>query len=255
MRIEIARSFVLHSTNGRATLSSVSDQLLEPRQEDRRRRADGERTREAILDAATRLATVEGLNGLSIGRLAEHLGMSKSGLFAHFGSKQELQLATIDAAVRIFQAAVIAPARAAAPGIARLRATADAFSQYLAEPVFPGGCFFASAWAELDTHPGPVRERLTEAQQGWLAWIERLVLEAQDLGELDPAEDPAQLAFELEAMLKMGNSVYLLQRDRTALDRARRGFNRLLQAAAGTASAPPAGRPPRRRPPSPRSRA
>jgi AcrR family transcriptional regulator len=233
----------------------VSDQLVEPRREDRRRRADGARTREAILEAATRLATLEGLNGLSIGRLAEHLGMSKSGLFAHFGSKQELQLATIDAAVRIFQGAVIVPARAAPPGVARLEATADAFADYLTKPVFPGGCFFASALAELDTHPGPVRERLVEAQRGWLAWIERLVREAQELGELDPAEDAAQLAFELEAMLKMGNSLFLMQSDPTALDRARRGFNRLLVAAGGRASAPPPAPPARPRRRTPRTRA
>ena len=106
---------------------------------------------------------MEGLDGLSIGRLAEHTGMSKSGLYAHFGSKEELQLATIDAASEIFVREVIEPARAA-EGAARLEALSDAFLSYLERKVFPGGCFFAAAQAELDTHPGPVREKLRETE-------------------------------------------------------------------------------------------
>ena len=149
----------------------------------KRRRSDGERSRAAILDAATQLATVEGLDGLSIGRLAEHTGMSKSGLYAHFGSKEELQLATIDAASEIFVREVIEPARAA-EGAARLDALSDAFLSYLARKVFPGGCFFAAAQAELDTHPGPVREKLRETSSRWLAYVERQVRGAQEMGEL-----------------------------------------------------------------------
>jgi AcrR family transcriptional regulator len=188
----------------------------------RRRRSDGERSRAAILDAATRLATVQGLDGLSIGLLAEHIGMSKSGLYAHFGSKEELQLATIDAASEIFVREVIEPARAA-EGAARLDALSDSFLSYLERRVFPGGCFFAAAQAELDTHPGPVREKLREASGRWLDYVERQVRGAQEMGELRADEDPAQLAFEIDAMLKMATAVFVLHDDASALERARRG--------------------------------
>lgn len=197
----------------------------------RRRRSDGEKSRATILEAATRLATIDGLDGLSIGHLAEHIGMSKSGLYAHFGSKEELQLATIDAASDIFVREVIEPARAA-EGAARLEALVDAFLSYIERRVFPGGCFFAAAQAELDTVPGPVREKLREAGRRWLDYLERQVRGAQELGDLDPAEDAAQLAFELDAMLKMGTAVFVLQDDAGALERARRGAKTRLAAAA-----------------------
>ena len=196
----------------------------------RRRRSDGEKSRATILEAATRLATIDGLDGLSIGHLAEHIGMSKSGLYAHFGSKEELQLATIDAASDIFVREVIEPARAA-EGAARLEALVDSFLSYIERRVFPGGCFFAAAQAELDTVPGPVREKLREAGLRWLDYLERQVHGAQDMGDLDPGEDAAQLAFELDAMLKMGTAVFVLQDDAGALERARRGAKTRLAAA------------------------
>src|SRR5947207_9101793 len=115
----------------------------------RKRRSDGERTRGAILDAAAKLATVEGLGGLSMSRLADEVGMSKSGLFAHFGSKEELQLATVEAAVGVFDRNVIEVAASAPPGLARLRATVDAYLRYVETDVFPGGCFFAATLTEL----------------------------------------------------------------------------------------------------------
>ena len=174
----------------------------------RRRRADGEQTRATILDAATRLATVEGLDGLSIGSLADHIGMSKSGLYAHFGSKEELQLAAIDTATEIFADNVIRPARDADTALGRLEALCENFFRYLERPVFPGGCFFASATAELDTHPGPVREKLVHSLDGWLALIERRVREAQEAGELD-------------AFMKMGNSLRVLHGGRSGLAQAR----------------------------------
>src|SRR5438132_1919164 len=107
----------------------------------RKPRSDGERSRRTILDAAAKLATVEGLDGLSIGRLADHIGMSKSGLYAHFGSKQELQLAAVEAAVEVFADAVIRPAREAESPLTRLEALCGNFFAYLEKPVFPGGCF------------------------------------------------------------------------------------------------------------------
>ena len=197
----------------------------------RRRRADGEETRANILDAATKLATVEGLDGLSIGHLADHIGMSKSGLYAHFGSKEELQLAAIDTATQIFTDAVIRPAREADTALGRLETLCENFFRYLERPVFPGGCFFASATAELDTHPGPVKERLVESLDGWLALIERRVREAQEAGELDAAEDPALLAFELDAFMKMGNSLRVLHGGRSGLARARAAVRTRLERA------------------------
>src|SRR5689334_24510877 len=124
----------------------------------RRRRSDGLRSREAILREAARLATVDGLGGLSLAHLADAVGMSKSGLFAHFGSKEELQLATIDAASAIFEELVIEAAAGAESGVPRLRAYIERFLDHVEDGVFPGGCFFISAMSELDTHPGPVRD-------------------------------------------------------------------------------------------------
>lgn len=115
----------------------------------RRSRTDGERTRSAILRTAASLATVDGLEGLSIGNLAAATGISKSGLYAHFGSKQELQLATVDEAERILDAEVVQPALAAQPGLAQLVAVCEEFLDYLRRRVFPGGCFFAAAALEM----------------------------------------------------------------------------------------------------------
>jgi AcrR family transcriptional regulator len=194
----------------------------------KRKRADGERSRAAILDAATRLATLEGLDGLSIGRLAEETGMSKSGLYAHFGSKEDLQLAAIDAAVEIFDREVIGPAREAPTAFGRLEALCERFLGYLEKPVFPGGCFFASAAAELDTHPGMVKERLVEVLGAWLSLIERRVRQAQEAGELEPSDDAALMAFELDAFMKMGNSVSLLHGGPTGLEQARKAIRARL---------------------------
>jgi len=207
-------------------LTTPSDSFL------KRRRSDGDRSRAAILDAATKLATTEGLKGLSIGRLADRIGMSKSGLYAHFGSKEELQLSAIDTASEIFVREVIDPARAE-KGIARLEALGEQFLSYLERDVFPGGCFFAAAQAEFDTHSGPVREKLAEAHRRWLGYLERQVRAAQEAGEISADEEPAQLVFELKALLNMANSVFVLQRDRSALERARRGYRSRLEAARG----------------------
>jgi AcrR family transcriptional regulator len=191
---------------------------------ERRRRSDGVRSRELILDAAARLATVEGLNGLSIGRLAEHIGMSKSGLFAHFGSKEELQLATIDAAATVFQADVVAPAMELESPRARVEALCERFLAHVEHEVFPGGCFFASTGAELDTRPGPVRDRVVAVIEDWIGLMHTAVTEAQAAGELSADADPAQLTFEVEAMLAQANAVYVLQGDRRAFELARRAI-------------------------------
>ena len=197
----------------------------------RRRRSDGERSRNAILREAAELSTVVGIDGLSIGRLADAVGMSKSGLFAHFGSKEELQVATVEAASALFTEQVIEPALAAPTGLERLRQLADNFLRYV-EGVYPGGCFFASVAAEMDTRPGPVRDLAVQLTDEWLGQLELAVRDAQAEGALEGAEDPEQLAFELDAYMLMANALFVLRGDPKQLDRARRALERRLEAAA-----------------------
>ena len=194
----------------------------------RRQRADGARSRQAILQAATELATVEGLDGLSIGKLADHVGMSKSGLFAHFRSKEDLQLATIDAAAEMFDREVMQPGLAARPGVGRILSSCEAFFRYLERAVFPGGCFFVAAAAELDAKEGPVKEHLRTVYSRILQQLTDVVREAQVLGEIDPTEDVAQLTFELDAMMLGANFAYVFFGDAAAVDRARLAVRRRL---------------------------
>ena len=186
----------------------------------RKPRADGQRSRRAILDAAAKLATIDGLEGLSIGRLADHIGMSKSGIYAHFGSKEELQLATIETASEIFSADVVAPAEQASTPLAKIEALCEQFLSHVERRVFPGGCFFASAGAEFDTHPGAVKERIADFQRDWTDLLVQLVREAQVAGDLRD-EDPDQLAFELNGYLLMANTAFLLHGSAQAITRAR----------------------------------
>jgi AcrR family transcriptional regulator len=181
-----------------------------------------------ILDSAARLATIEGIEGLSIARLAEAVGMSKSGLYAHFGSKEELQLATVEAAEEVFAANVTEPAALAPTARERLDRLVDGYLRYLEHDTFPGGCFFASVLAEVDMRPGPVRDRLLAFLGEWLAQLEGLVRNAQDEGSLDPGEDAQQLVFELEALLLYANAQYVVSRAAEPLDRARRAIERRL---------------------------
>ena len=206
----------------------------------RAHRSDGDRSRTAILDAAARLATTEGIGGLSMSRLADAVGMSKSGLFAHFGSKEELQLATIEKADSVFSAHVIEPALAAGGGLGQLRTLVSSYLAYLEADIYPGGCFFASVLAEVDTQPGAVRDRLVRFLADWLSRLETAVRDAQADGAIDPAEDPAQIAFEIEAALLLGNAQYIVSRTPEPIERARRAIDRRL-AAAG-ALVPPADR-------------
>ncbi len=194
----------------------------------RRQRADGRRSRDAILDNAARLATVDGLEGLSIGSLAEHTGMSKSGLYAHFTSKEDLQLATIQRAQEIFEAEVLTPARAKADGLHRLWALSDEFLSHLERHVFPGGCFFAAVGAEFDTHPGPVKERIVAFTDEWVGELVAAAAAAQEAGELPADPDPQQLVYEVDALLLMAHAAYTMYGDPALLERARVGLVRLL---------------------------
>ena len=194
----------------------------------RRPRADGERTRSAILHAAVSLATVDGLEGLSIGHLAAAIGMSKSGLYAHFGSKQELQLATVEEAGRNFTDEVIRPALAAPPGRAQLAAVCEAFFGHLQRRTFPGGCFFAGAVLEMGTRPGPVKEAVADFQAGFVDLIRGFAATAIEQNELAPGDDPSRLAFELNGIILATDANFVLRDDPAVLDLARQIVRRRL---------------------------
>jgi len=162
--------------------------------------ARGERTRHAILDSAVRLASVEGLDGLSLGRLADSLGVSKSGLFAHWPSKESLQLATIEHARTQIVDHVVRPALRQPRGVRRLWAVHDNRIAFYADDVLPGGCFFCAIEFELDSRPGPLRDRVAEVSGEWLVLLRRLATEAVAAGDLRPDTVPDQLAFEVDAL-------------------------------------------------------
>jgi AcrR family transcriptional regulator len=181
----------------------------------------GETTRAAILDRAVDLASVEGLDGLTIGRLADELEMSKSGLFAHFGSKHDLQLAAVEAAAARFREAVIEPAAETADGAPRMRAMAAAYLAHLDSGAYSGGCFWAATSAEFDDRPGPVRDAIAGALDAWLGELER---QARVAG----VADPERLAFELYAVVMGANSRYRLSGDRRVFGYAKQAVERLL---------------------------
>src|SRR3954470_23535370 len=207
-----------NSTIGRSTRQYERSCYLVNMERTRRTRSDGDRRREAILTAAVSLATVDGLEGLTIGNLAGSLGMSKSGVYAHFGSKQDLQLATVDEAGRIFRAEVIEPALAAPRGLAQLVAVCDAFFDHLLRHTFPGGCFFAGAALEMGTRPGPVKEQIAEFQSGLTALMRQFILTAVEQHELPDDEDPDALAFELNGIILAANTGFVLGQGPAALD-------------------------------------
>ena len=178
----------------------------------------GERTRAAILERAVDLASVEGLEGLTIGRLAADLSMSKSGLFAHFGSKLDLQLATVAAAAERFVAMVIAPSLDADDGAPRLRAMAEHYFDYIA--TFEGGCFWGSTASEYDDRPGPVRDAIAASMEAWIGELER---QSKAAG----IADPDRYAFELYAVVMGANSRFRLSGDRRVFDLARAALTRL----------------------------
>jgi AcrR family transcriptional regulator len=199
---------------------------------ERRRRSDGERSRTAILDEAARLATVEGIGGLSLSRLADEVGMSKSGLFAHFGSKEELQLATIGTANAIFDEQVLDPAARTSTGLERLRALPDAYLNYVEAGTFPGGCFFASVLVEVSMQPGAVRDRLIVFMEDWLDRLESAIKQAQKEGAISRREDAGQLAFELESALLLANTQFSVSQNKKPIERAQRAIERRLKEAA-----------------------
>jgi AcrR family transcriptional regulator len=184
----------------------------------------GLRTRDAILERAVDLASAEGLEGLTIGRLAAEMEMSKSGLFRHFGAKEELQLATVDAAARRFVEGVVAPALEREPGRPRLDALCELYLDHLESQVFAGGCFWGATAHEFDDRPGAVRDAIRDAVAAWLALLTE---ESRNAG----APDPEQFAFELQALAQGANLRYRLFGEEKAFVLARTAIARRLAAA------------------------
>jgi len=185
--------------------------------------------RDTILRAAAALATVDGLDGLSIGNVAAALGMSKSGLYAYFGSKQELQLATVAEAARIFDEEVMQPALAAPAGLGQLTAVCEAFFEHLERHTFPGGCFMASAALEMGTRPGPVKDLITAFQSRFGALIRGFAATALARNELPAGEDPDRLAFELNGIMLAADTNFVLHDDPAVLTLARQIVHQRLR--------------------------
>ena len=189
---------------------------------ERRTRAAGDQSRRRVLTKAAELATVEGLDGLTVGRLAEASGMPKSSVYQLFGSKEQIQLATIEAARESFTSEVVLPALTSGePGRAQLLALCEGYLSYVERRVFPGGCFFVGAAAEMGGRPGRVPERVAQVQQEWRDLLLYEAERAAQLDELPPGTEPAQLAFELGAILAGTNIVSVLHDDRDVIARAR----------------------------------
>ncbi|MFD9889659.1 TetR/AcrR family transcriptional regulator [Amycolatopsis sp. NPDC059027] len=196
------------------------------------RLARGAATRRTVLRHAVDVASVDGLDGLSLGRLATELELSKSGVFALFGSKEDLQLATIQAADEIFAGHVLRPTSEAAPGMARLRALCDNWLAYSERRIFPGGCFFFNVGAEFDARPGRVHDAIAAAGKAFTGFIADIVAEAARLGELAPGVDVAQLAFTLHALGRAANAEAVLHGGSGAYRLARECMHAQLDTAA-----------------------
>lgn len=195
----------------------------------------GEETRQAILARAFELATVVGLSGLTIGRLAEETGLSKSGLFAHFGSKEALEVAVVEEASRQFVQEVMVPALRHPRGEPRLRALFDNWVKWGQRP---GGCFFVGASTELDDRPGPPRDALVRALKDWVDEIAKAVQIAIREGHFRPDVDPEQLAFEIYSIMLGMHTFYRFLHEPSSLERTRKAFERLLDAARATPRSP-----------------
>ena len=194
-----------------------------------RRILRGERTRQAILSHASRLASAEGLEAVSLQRLATDLGISKSGLFAHFGSKEELQLATVEEAGRIFTEEVLKPGLKTPAGLGRVWAMCNSFLSYLRREVFPGGCFFEAAVTEFDSKPGRVRDAVVEKRSYWVASLGRAIRSAKAAGDVQSDVDAEQVAWELSCLLVGANGSFVQDGGNVGIERARRAIRDRLE--------------------------
>ena len=197
------------------------------------RRPRGLKTRRAILRKAVNLASLEGLEGLTIGKLASALRISKSGLFAHFGSKEDLQCAVVDEARDIFVEKVVRPAYEF-HGLKRLRALCENWLSYGEKKVFPGGCFFSAASLEFDDRPGRVRDQIVVLMKKWLRNLEHAARDAQLAGEIKKEVDVRQLAFEIHALAMGANWSSRLFRDQNAFRLVRGSILQRIDQATGT---------------------
>ncbi|MEU1466830.1 TetR/AcrR family transcriptional regulator [Streptomyces sp. NPDC005761] len=202
--------------------------------------ARGNQTRQLVLKRAVEIASVEGLEGLSLGRLSTELKLSKSGVFALFGSKEDLQLATVRAAIKVYLEHVVQPARDLPPGLDRLWRVCAGWLDYSRERVFPGGCFFYSVSAEYDAREGKVHDTLAAARTNWFTFVEQTVREAQQSGEVEEGTDAPQLVFELVALMEMANAESVLHNEFTCYDKAANGILSRLRGVATDASLLPA---------------
>ena len=185
-------------------------------------RAPGNRSRARVAEAAAKLASIEGLEGLSIGRLAETTGMPKSSVHALFGSKEDLQVATITAARDSFVTEVVTPASSdSEPGRQRLLALCDGYLSYVQRRIFPGGCFFVAASAEMGARTGRVHDEVVRVQQQWRDLLGQEARAAADRGELPEDAQPDQIAFELGVILAGTDIVSVLHDDLGVLDQGR----------------------------------
>ena len=202
----------------------------------------GEQTRDAILLHALGLATKVGFEGLTIGRLAEDLRLSKSGLFAHFGSKENLQVQILELASRRFVDEVVRPALTAPRGVRRVRALFERWLAWETSPNLPGGCPFTAAATELDDRPGPARDYVVRSQRDWLETLANTARTAVQEGELDAGLDCEQFAHELQSIMLGYTHASRLMKDPKARERTARAFEAVLQSAgAADPSAPKAG--------------
>jgi AcrR family transcriptional regulator len=212
--------------------TKTDDRLFEALQARSERVPPSEHTRRKILARAVEIASIEGLEGLTIGRLAADLAVSKSGVFAHFGSKEELQLQTIEFAIDRFFGEVIVAAVPVERGLPRLKQMLEAWVSYVERGIFPGGCFFAAASLEFDGRPGPVREKLAKALQWWFNAIQEEIEKAISLAQLPSDADPGQFAFELHAVVQEANWGYQMFRNPVWFERARASISAALARAA-----------------------
>ena len=188
----------------------------------------GAETRERILDQAVRLASRDGLEGLTIGTLSTELGLSKSGLFAHFGSKDELQLQVLQATVERFEETVIRPALSAPRGEPRIRAVFERWLDWENNPSMPGGCLLIAAAVEFDDRPGPQRDFLQEAHRRRFAFVAKAARMAVETGHFRPDLDVEQFSFDVTAIALGYHHLHRMLRDPKADARARATFERLM---------------------------
>lgn len=193
----------------------------------RRSAATVAETRAAVTKAAVECASVEGLEGLTIGRLARETEMRKSSVFSLFGSKQDLQLAALDAAIEQFTREVWEPVADRPPGLERLLALCHSWLSYHERGVMPGGCFLTTAAVEYDARPGPMRDAIARTMERWLDVLARDAGIAIERGELPAGEDPRDVAFQLNALAAAASYGFQLSRDREVFERARRAMHRV----------------------------